>query len=64
MRRKYVKGYGFLSVARNLSCRYGKKLLDTTTKAGLHAKTASKKVVHETAEATEKLMGNKITKKL
>ena len=27
--RKYVEGYGFLSFARNLSNRCGKKLLDT-----------------------------------
>ena len=27
--KKYVKGYGFLSFERNLSNKYGKKLLDT-----------------------------------
>ena len=26
--RNYVKGYGFLSFARNLSNKYGKQLLD------------------------------------
>ena len=30
--RKYVKGYGFSSFARNLSKKYGKQLLDTGTK--------------------------------
>ena len=42
--RKYVKEYEFLSFERNLSDKYGKKLLDTATKTGLDAsKTASKK---------------------
>ena len=46
--RRYVKGYGFLSVAR----KYKKRLLGT----GLDAlKTASKKVVHKTGE----FIGNK-----
>ena len=28
-RRKYVKGYGFLSFARNFSSKYKKQLFDT-----------------------------------
>ena len=44
--RKYVKGYGFLSFARKIGDKYGKKLIDTTTKTGIDAaKTASKSVV-------------------
>ena len=63
--RKYVKGYGFLSFARNLSNQSGKKVLDTGTKTGLDAaKTASKKVVNKTAEATGELIGNKISEKI
>ena len=27
--RKYVKGYGFLSFAKNFGRKYGKKLMDT-----------------------------------
>ena len=51
--RKYVKGYGFLSFARNLSNKYNKQLMDT----GLDSlKTDSKKVVHKTGE----FLGNKI----
>ena len=51
--RKYVKGYGFLLFARNLSSKYRKQLLDTATKTGINAlKSASKKVVHKVAEAT------------
>ena len=42
-KRRYVKRYGFLLVARNLSNKYGKKLLDTATEIGLDAaKSASK----------------------
>ena len=51
---KYVKGYGFLSFARNLSNKYRKQLLDTGT-------NPSKKVIHETAEAIGEFLGNKIT---
>ena len=42
--RKYVKGYGFLSFAKNFGNKYGKKLMDTATKTGIDAaKTTSKK---------------------
>ena len=45
-----------VSSAINLSNICGKKLLDTFTKTGLDAvKTASKKLVHKTAEATGEL---------
>ena len=59
--RKYVKGYGFLSFARNFGNKYGKKLMDTATKT---TKTASKIVVQKTAEATRDLIGNKIADKI
>ena len=63
--RKYVKGYGFLSFARKFRDKYGKKLMDTTTKAGIDAaKTASKRVVQKTAEATGDFIGNKIADKI
>ena len=39
--------------------------MDTDTKIGLvAAKTASKKVVHKTVEATGELIGNKLTKSI
>ena len=58
--RKYVQGYDFLSFARKLGDRYGKKLIDTATKTGIDAaKTASKRVVQKTLEATGDLIGNK-----
>ena len=63
--RKYVKDYGFLSFAinigKNLSNKYGQKLVDSATKSATDAsKTASKRTIHKTAEATEDLVGNKI----
>ena len=63
--RKYVKGYGFLSFARKSGDKYGKKLMDTATKTGIDAaKTASKRVVQKTAEATGYLIQNKIADKI
>ena len=63
--RKYVQGYGFLSFARKCGDKYGKKLMDTATKAGIDAaKTASTRVVQRTAEATGDLIENKIADKI
>ena len=63
--RKYVKGYGFLSFARQFGNRYVKKLMDTATKTGIDAaKTAFKRVVQKTAEDTGDLIGNKIADKI
>ena len=63
--RKYFKGYGFLLFARKFGDKYGKKIMDTVTKTGIHAaKTASKRVVQKTAAATGDLLGNKIADKI
>ena len=63
--RKYLKGYVFLSFARKVGDKYGKKLMDTATKTRIDAaKTASKRVVQKTAEATGDLIGNKIADKI
>ena len=63
--RKYVKGYGFLSFAKKIGNKYGKKLMDTVTKTGIDAaKTTSKRIVQKTAEATGDLIGNKIADKI
>ena len=67
--RIYVKGYGFLSFAKNmgksLSNKYGQKLLDSAKNSTTDAiKTASKKIIQKTAEATGDLIGNKITDKI
>ena len=63
--RKYVKRYHFLSFGRKFRDRYGKQLMDTATKTGIDAaKTASKRVVQKTAEATGDLIGNEIADKI
>ena len=63
--RIYVKGYGFMSFARSMSNKYGKKLVDTATKSAADAiKTASKTAIQKTAEATGDLVGNKIADKI
>ena len=56
--RIYVKGYGFLSFAKSMSNKYSQKLLDSAKKSTTDPiKTASKKVVQATAEATGDLIG-------
>ena len=67
--RIYGKGYGFLSFAKNkcknLSNKYGQKLLDSAKRSTADAiKTASKRVIQKTAEATGDLIGNKISDKI
>ena len=55
--RKYVKGYGFLSLARTFGNKYGKNLMDTVTETGVTAtKTSSKRVVQKYTEATGALI--------
>ena len=74
--RIYVKGYGFLSFARNLGThsskvaknvnnKYGQKLVDSAKKSATDAfKIASKKAIQKTAEATGDLVGNTIANKI
>ena len=66
--RIYVKGYGFLffakNIGKNLSNKYGQKLLDSAKKSATDAiKTASKRAIQKTAKATD-LIGNKIADKI
>ena len=50
---------------KQLEINMEKKLMDTPTKTGLNAaKTASKRVVQQTAEATGDLIGNKIADRI
>ena len=45
--------------------KFGDKLMNTATKTGIDAtKTASKRIVQKTAEATGDLIGNKIADKI
>ena len=64
--RMFVKGYGFLSFAKdmskNLSNKYSQKLLNRAKKFTTDAiKTASKRAIQKTAEETVDLIGNKVT---
>ena len=67
--RIHVKGYGFLSFAKNMgknsSYKYGQKLLDSAKKSTINAiKTASKREIQKTAEAIGDLIGIKIAEKI
>ena len=67
--RIYVKGYGFLSFAKNMgksfSNKYSQKFIDSAKKSTTDAIiTASKRVIQKTAEATGDLIDNKIADKI
>ena len=63
--RRYVEGYGFLSFARNLNDKYGRKLVNSAKKSATDAfKIARKRSVQKTAEATGDLIGNKTSDKI
>ena len=67
--RIYVKGCGFVSFAKNidknLSNKYGQKLIDSEKKSTMDAtKTASKRTIQKTAETTDDLIVNKIADKI
>ena len=74
--RRYIKGYGFLSfaknmgthatkVAKNLNNKYGQKLVDTTKKSTTDAlKIAGKRAVQKTAETSGDLVRNFTTDKI
>ena len=64
-----IKEYGFLPFAKNmgkhLSNKYGQKLLNSANKATTDAiKTAYKRAIQITTEATNDLIGNKIADKI
>ena len=59
--RRFVKGYGFMSFARNFNDKYSKSLMDLSK---TFAKTAGKKILKEIAKATGDLIGNKIADKI
>ena len=65
----FLKGYRFLSFAKNigkniskkLSGKYSQKLLDHAQQSATDAfKTASKRAIQKTAETTDDLIGNKL----
>ena len=52
-------------MGKNLSNKYGQKLLDSAKKSTTDAiKTASKRAIQKTAEGTGDLIGNKIAHKI
>ena len=67
--RRYVKGYGFLSFAKNIgkniSSRYSQKLVDSAKMSATNTiKTASKRAIQKAAEAKGDFIGHKIADKI
>ena len=73
----FIKGYGFLSfaknmdknigknISKNLSGKYSQKLVDHAKQSATDAlKPSSKIIIKKTAEATGDLIGNKIPNKI
>ena len=52
--RRYVKGYGFLSFARNFGNKYGKILMNTAIKTGTNFNSKYGKTLTDTAIKTGK----------
>ena len=65
--RRYVKGYGFLSSARNFGNKYGKRLMNTAIKTGTNFNSKYGKKLTDTAIKTGKdfatIAGKKIVHK-
>ena len=73
---RYVKGYGFLSfarnlgtyatkIAKNLNSKYSQKLADSAKKSATDAlKIAGKRAIQKAAEASGDLVGNFIAGKI
>ena len=75
--RIFVKGYGFLSfaknigrnigknISKNLSSKHSQKLIDHAKKSATDVvKTASKRAIQKTPEETVDLIGSKITDRI
>ena len=65
--RRYIKGYGFLSFAKNFGNKYGKKLMNTAIKTGTNFNSKYGKKLKDTAIKTGKglatIAGKKIVHK-
>ena len=65
--KRYVKGYGFLSFAKNFGNKYGKKLMNTAIKTGTIFNSKYGKKLTDTAIKTRKdfstIAGKKIVHK-
>ena len=62
--RRHVKGYGFLSFARNFGNKYGKKLMNTTIKTGANFNSKYGKKLTDTAIKTGKDFATTAGKKI
>ena len=64
---RYVKGYGFMSFARNFGNKYGKKLMNTAIKTGTNFNSKCGKKLTDIAIKTDKdfatIAGKKIVHK-
>ena len=64
-KRRYVKRHGFMSFARNFNDKYSKSLIDKGIDISKDfAKTAGKRILQKSAEATGDLIGNKIANEI
>ena len=62
--RRYVKGYGFMSFARNFGNKYGKKLMNTAIKTGTNFNSKYGKKLTDTAIKTGKDFATIASKKI
>ena len=62
--RRYVKGYGFMSFARNFGNKYGKKLMNTAIKTGTNFNSKYGKKSTDTAIKTGKDFATSASKKI
>ena len=61
--RRYVKGYGFMSFARNFGNKYGKKLMNTAIKTGTNFNNKYGKKLTDAAIETGKDFATIVGKK-
>ena len=61
--RRYVKGYGFLSFARNIGNKYGKELMNTAIETGTNFNSKYGKKLTDTAIKTGKDFATIVGKK-
>ena len=62
--RRYIKGYGFLSFARNFGNKYGKRLMNTAIKTGTNFNSKCSKKLTDTAIKTGKDFATIASKKI
>ena len=62
--RRYVKGYGFMSFARNFSDKYSKSLMDKGIDLSKTFAKTGKKILKKTAKATGDIIGNTTADKI